>query len=32
MSEMDKEIAGLRANVVGGVFAVTNHLRVDAQI
>jgi hyperosmotically inducible periplasmic protein len=32
MNEMDKEIAGLRANAVGGVFAVTNHLRVDAQI
>jgi hyperosmotically inducible periplasmic protein len=32
MNEMDKEIAGIRANAVGGVFAVTNHLRVDAQI
>jgi hyperosmotically inducible protein len=32
MNEMDKEIAGIRANAVGGVFAVTNHLRVDAQV
>jgi hyperosmotically inducible protein len=31
MNEMDKEIAGLRANTVGGVFAVTNHLLVDAR-
>jgi len=32
MNEMDKEIANLRANEVGGVFAVTNHLRVDSNL
>jgi hyperosmotically inducible protein len=32
MNDMDKEIANLRASSVGGVFAVTNHLRVDSGI
>jgi hyperosmotically inducible protein len=31
-NEMDKDIANLRANAVGGVFAVTNHLRADANL
>ncbi len=31
MNEMDKEIANLRASGVDGVFAVTNHLRVDSR-
>jgi hyperosmotically inducible protein len=31
-NEMDKNIANLRANGVGGVFSVTNNLRVDSGI
>jgi hyperosmotically inducible protein len=32
MNEMDKEITNLRANAVPGVFAVSNHLRVDTSL
>ncbi len=32
MNEMDKDLANIRANGVGGVFSVTNHLRVDSKI
>ena len=28
-SEADKDVAGIRANTVPGVFSVTNNLRVD---
>jgi len=29
-NEMDKNIVNLRANTVGGVFSVTNNLRLDS--
>jgi hyperosmotically inducible protein len=32
MNEMDKDLANIRANGVGGVFSVTNHLRIDSKI
>lgn len=31
LNEMDKNIAGMQANLVGGVFSVTNNLRVEGK-